>query len=501
MFFLFAHPEFQVSMASPHFLLFPFMAQGHMPPMIDLAKLLARRGVIITIVTTPHNAARNHSILSRAIHSGLQINVVQLPFPCLQGGLPEGCENLDLLPSLDLASKFLRATFFLLDPSAELFQKLTPRPTCIISDPCLPWTIKLAHKFHIPRIVFYSLCCFSLLCQPTLVNKEPLLRSLPDQALVTVPDLPGYDFQFRRSTLPKHTDQYFAAFNREMEEADLKSYSIIINSFEELEPKNLAEYRKLRDLPEKVWCIGPVSLCNHDKLDKAERGNKSAIDQHECLKWMDWQPPSSVVYVSLGSICNLTTRQLIELGLGLEASKRPFIWVIRKGNETKELQKWMEAYNFKEKTKGRGLVIRGWAPQVMILSHTAIGSFLTHCGWNSTLEGISAGVPMITWPLFSDQFNNEVLIVKMLKNGVSVGVEASLQWGEEEEIEVAVKKEDVMKAIERVMSGTKEGEEIRERCKELGKKANRAVEEGGSSHHNIKLFIDDLIDLAGGDPN
>ncbi|KAA0039196.1 UDP-glycosyltransferase 73C5-like [Cucumis melo var. makuwa] len=203
----------------------------------------------------------------------------------------------------------------------------------------------------------------------------------------------------------------------------------------------------------------------------------------------------------IGKLCNLMTRQLIELGLGLEASKRPFIWVIRKGNETKELQKWMEAYNFKKKTKGRGPVIRGWAPQVMILSHTAIRSFLTHCDWNSTLEGISTGVPMITWPLFSDQFNDEVLIVKMLKNGVSVGVQASLQWGEEEETEVAVKKEDVMKAIERVMSGTKESEEIRERYKELDKKANRAVEEGGSSHDNVKLFIDDLIDLAGGDPN
>lgn len=467
--------------------------------MIDLAKLLAHRGAIITIVTTPHNAARNHSVLSRAIVSGLQIHVVQLPFPCIQAGLPEGCENLDLLPSFDSVSKFFTATFLLHDPSVELFQKLTPPPTSIISDLCLPWTLKIAHKFHVPRLVFYSLCCFSILCMPTLVNKEPLLRSLPDHALVTVPDLPGYDFQFRRALLPKHTDEYFAAFERETGEADRKSYGVIINTFEEMEPKNLAEYRKLRELPEKVWCVGPVSLCNDDKLDKAERGNKAAIDKHECIKWMDEQQPSSVVYVSLGSICNLTTAQLIELGLGLAASERPFIWVVRKGNESEELQKWMETYDFKEKTEGRGLVIRGWAPQVMILSHPAIGSFLTHCGWNSTLEGISAGVPLITWPLFADQFFNEALIVKMLKNGVSVGVETSLQWGEEEEIGVAVKKEDVMKAIERVMGVSEEGEEIRERCKELAKKANGAVEEGGSSHQNIKLIIDDVIALAGGD--
>lgn len=319
---------------------------------------------------------------------------------------------------------------------------------------------------------------------------------MPDHAIVTVPDLPGYDFRFPKALLPKHTDEYFAAFGLEMLEANRMSYADIINVFEELEPNNLAQYIKSRELySDKVWCVGPVSLCNRDKLDVVERGNKAAIDERDCINWLDGQQPSSVVYVSLGSICNLPTSQLIELGLGLEASRKPFIWVIRKGNETEKLKKWMDEYDFNGKIDGRGVVIRGWAPQVMILSHVAIGSFLTHCGWNSTLEGISAGVPLITWPLFAEQFFNEALIVKMLKIGVSVGVETHLQWGEEEEIGAAVKKEKVMEAIEKVMSNNES--EIRERCKQVAEKANRAVEErGGSSHHNITLLIDDIIALG-----
>ena len=95
---------------------------------------------------------------------------------------------------------------------------------------------------------------------------------------------------------------------------------------------------------------------------------------------------------------------MIELGLALEASERPFIWVIREGNQLEALEKWIKEEGFEERTNARGLIIRRWAPQLLILSHPAIGGFITHSGWNSTLEAICAGVPMVTWPLFGDQF-------------------------------------------------------------------------------------------------
>ncbi|XP_038903217.1 UDP-glycosyltransferase 73C6-like [Benincasa hispida] len=476
--------------SNPHFLLFPFMAQGHMIPMIDLAKLLAYRGAIVTIFTTPLNAARYHSVLARAIDSGLQIHVAELPFPCNIAGLPEGCENFDLLPSFHSVSTFFRATYLLYDPSDELMQQLCPRPTAIISDVCLPWTLRLAQKHNIPRLVFYSLSCFYFLCMQSLETKETLIRFISDSQFVTLVD----QFKFRKAQLPKFISEDMVAFLKEINEADRMSYGVILNTFEELEHKYLAEYKKTRESPDRLWCVGPVSLCNDNKLDRAERGNRASIDEHECTKWLDEQDSCSVVYVSLGSLCNLVTAQLIELGLGLEAANKPFIWVIRKGNLTEELLKWLDEYDFEGKIKGRGVLIRGWAPQVLILSHSAIGCFLTHCGWNSSIEGIAAGVPMITWPLFADQIFNQTLIVEILRIGVGVGVETGVHWGEEEEKGVVVKREKVREAIEMMLEGDNR-EEMKQRCRELAKMAKMAVEEGGSSHRNLTCLIQDNRNL------
>jgi len=206
------------------------------------------------------------------------------------------------------------------------------------------------------------------------------------------------------------------------------------------------------------------------------------------------QKKNSVIYVCLGSICNLTSLQFIELGMALEECERPFIWVIRERNQTEELNKWIKESSFEERTKGKGFLIKGWAPQVLILSHFSIGGFLTHCGWNSTLEAICAGVPMITWPLFGDQFFNERFVVEILRVGVMVGVESPVNWGDEENVGVLVKKEDVERAIEKLMDDTNyESEERRKRAKELAEMAKGGVEEGGSSHFNVTLLIQDIL--------
>ncbi|KAJ6969280.1 hypothetical protein NC653_037063 [Populus alba x Populus x berolinensis] len=169
--------------------------------------------------------------------------------------------------------------------------------------------------------------------------------------------------------------------------------------------------------------------------------------------------PGSVIYACLGSLCRLVPSQLIELGLGL----------------------------------GRGLLIKGWAPQVLILSHRAIGGFLTHCGWNSTVEGICAGVPMITWPQFSEQFLNEKLIVEILRIGVRVGVEVPVSWGEEEKVWSVGEEDEVKKTVITLMdTGGEEGKKRRTRAIELGKTANKAMELGGSSNLNLSFLIQDI---------
>lgn len=457
--------------------------------MIDMARLLAQHGVIVSLVTTPHNASRFSTIIDRARETGLRIELITIPFPWQEVGLPPGCENLDSLPSRDLLRKFYSALNRLQKPLEQHLQEKKPPPSCIISDKCLSWTSQTARKFKVPRLVFHGMCCFSLLCShnvklhnshnsvesdfvpflvPGLAQRVEITRAQLPGAFVTLPDLDDIRDQMR--------------------EAESSAYGVVMNTFAELENGCVEDYEKA--IQKKVFCIGPVSLCNKEVLDKFERGNKASIDGETCIKWLDSMSPRSVLYACLGSQCRLVPLQLIELGLGLEASNKPFIWVIKTGGRFEELEEWLVKENFEERIRGRGLLIKGWAPQILILSHPSIKGFLTHCGWNSTIEGICFGVPMITWPMFAEQFFNEKLIVDILRVGVPVGIKVSVRWGDEEKDGNLVKKDEVERAIERVMNG---GEEMRERAREIGLMASKAMEEGGSSYFNTELLIKDIM--------
>ncbi|XP_006363691.1 UDP-glycosyltransferase 73C3-like [Solanum tuberosum] len=478
----------------PHFVLFPFMAQGHTIPMIDIARLLAQRGVIITIVTTHLNANRFKKVIDRAIETGLKIQVVHLYFPSLEAGLPEGCENFDMLPSMDLGLKFFDATKRLQPQVEEMLQEMKPSPSCVISDMCFPWTTNVAEKFNIPRIVFHGMGCFSLLCLHNLRNWEELEKIESDTEYFRVPGL------FDKIELSKNQlgsavrprNEEWREISDQMKKAEEEAYGIVVNSFEDLEKEYVEGLMNVKN--KKIWTIGPVSLCNKEKQDKAERGNKASIDEHKCLNWLDSWELNSVLFVCLGSLSRLSTSQMVELGLGLESSKRPFIWVVRHMSD--EFKNWLVEEDFEERVKGQGLLIHGWAPQVLILSHPSIGAFLTHCGWNSSLEGITAGVVMITWPMFAEQFCNERLIVNVLKTGVRSGIERQVMFGEEEKLGTQVSKDDIKKVIEEVMGEEMEGEMRRKRAKELGEKAKRAMEEEGSSNFNLTQLIQDVTEQA-----
>uniref|UniRef100_A0AAT9PY69 Glycosyltransferase n=1 Tax=Panax notoginseng TaxID=44586 RepID=A0AAT9PY69_9APIA len=474
-----------------HFVLVPLLAQGHMIPMIDMARLLAQHGVVVSLVTTPHNASRFASTIHRARDSGLKIQLIQIPFPWQEVGLPPGCENLDSVPSRDLIGNFFSALNKLQQPLEQHLQELMPPPSCVISDKYLSWTTKTAEKFHVPRLVFHGMCCFSLLSSHNIrlynahlsvtSDSQPfVVPGMPQRVEITKAQLPGAFV-----TLPDLDD-----IRDQMREAESSAYGVVVNSFCELEQGCFEEYKKA--IAKKVWCIGPVSLCNKDNLDKFERGNKASIDETHCTEWLDSMKPKSVIYACLGSQCRLVPAQLMELGLALESSKHPFIWVIKEGERFQELEKWLVEEEFEERNKRRGLLIKGWAPQVLILSHPAIKAFLTHCGWNSTIEGVCSGVPMITWPMFAEQFFNEKLIVDILRIGIKVGVQVSVRWGEEEKIGVLVKREQIQKAIETIMNGGGEEGRIRKRVTKLSKVGARAMEDGGSSHFNISLLIQDI---------
>ncbi|XP_015165180.1 anthocyanidin 3-O-glucosyltransferase 4-like isoform X2 [Solanum tuberosum] len=433
-----------------HFVLVPLMSPGHLIPMVDLAKLLAHHGVIVSIISTPLNTIRFKSGIDSSIKSGLQIRVHELKFPAVQVGLPEGCENMDSLPSRDSIRDFFLAASMLQKPFEELFSDLKPSPCCIISGKNMAWTVDSARLPH--RI-------------------ELTKAQLPENLNPGSPDL--------------------VDVRNKMVAAESISDGIIVNTFEELELDYVKEFKKIKS--GKVWCIGPVSACNKSESEKAARGKNVSLEQNQCIKWLDLQEPNSVVYASLGSICGLTCSQLVELGLGLEASNRPFLWVLRGGEKSKELEKWIEEEKFEERIQGRGFLIKGWSPQILVLSHPSVGAFLTHCGWNSTLEGCCSGLPIITCPLFAEQFINEKLITQVLGTGVSVGVKAAVAWGMEEKSGLVMKREGVKNAIETIFDEGVEGEDRRRKAKEIAKMAESALEEDGSSYINIETLIHDIM--------
>ncbi|KAK7245040.1 hypothetical protein RIF29_39870 [Crotalaria pallida] len=476
-----------------HFLLVPFMSQSHLIPFTHLAKLLASHGASAVVILTPLNAARYNMVIDQANASNLKIQFHIIPFPCLQAGLPEGCENLDTLPSLEYLPNFYAASNMLKEPLEEWLSQLEAKPSCIICDVCLPWTSSIASKFNIPRVVFHGISCFTLFCSHNIALSKVRESVTSMTKPFVVLDLPDR-IEFTKAQLPdalKQDSKGWSDVLDQFKKAELSAQGVLVNSFEELEMLYVKGYEKV---VKKVWCVGPLSL--HDKLFLNKFGidgddNASIHDDSECFNFLNSRKPCSVIYVCFGSMSRFTTSLLKELAMGLEASNHAFIWVIGKKVCSQELEEWLAEENFEERNKGKGVLIRGWAPQVKILSHPAIGGFLTHCGWNSTLEAVAAGVPMITWPMFAEQFFNEKLIVQVLNIGVRVGIEVGV--GNMETEHVLVKKEDVEKAIDKIMDQGVEGEQRRNRALELKEMTHKAVEEGGSSSSNCKLFLQHVM--------
>ncbi|CAL5378925.1 unnamed protein product [Camellia sinensis] len=467
---------------------FPIMAHGHMIPTLDIAKLFAAHsGVKSTIITTPLNAHLFTKSIERAKHAGIDINIITIKFPTAEAGLPEGCESVDQLTSDDMIPKFFKATTMLQAPLELVLQE--HRPDCLVADMFFPWATDSAAKYGIPRLVFHGISFFALCASESLRLYKPQTTVSSDDEPFVVPNLP-HEIKLRRTQLPEHsrqeTESDFGKLVEKVKESEVKSYGVIVNSFYELEPDYADHYRNV--LGRRAWHIGPVSLCNREIEDKAQRGKEASIDEHDCLKWLNSKKPNSVIYICFGSVANFPASQLYEIAMGLESSGQQFIWVVRKSkNEAYENEeKWLPE-GFEERMRDRGLIIRGWAPQVLILEHESVGGFVTHCGWNSTFEGISAGLPMVTWPVFAEQFFNEKLVTDILRIGVGVG---SLKW-KSRTASGGIEREAIAKAVKRVMVG-EEAEEMRSRARELKDLAKKAIEEGGSSHSDLNSLIQEL---------
>lgn len=342
----------------------------------------------------------------------------------------------------------------------------------------------MAAKFDIPRIVFHGTGFFSLCASESIRLYEPHKTVSSDSEPFIIPHLP-HEIKLTRKQLPHFDAEIFKDFVEVLIEsikADATSYGVIVNSFNELEPEYVCHYREV--MKRKAWHIGPVSLCNKNTDDKSERGKKAVIDQDECLRWLESKSPNSVVYLSFGTLVEVKAPQLFEIAMGLEACDENFIWVIKN-----EQERWLpEGFEARIKANDdKGLIIKGWAPQMLILDHESVGGFVTHCGWNSVLEGISGGVAMVTWPVIAEQFYNAKLVTDILQIGVSIG---DVEWSADASCD-GVKREAVEKVVAKVM-GAEEGDEMRKRARVLKEKGKMAVEEGGSSYLDLNVFIKDI---------
>jgi hypothetical protein len=460
--------------------------------MVDLARLLAERGVRVSLVTTPANGARLRGVAAQAARGKLALELVELPFPTGVDGLPPGVENVDQVTDHNHFVPLFEALQKLAGPLEGYLRGLPPpRPSCIISDWCNGWTAAVATSLGIPRLFFHGPPCFYSLCDLNAVDHglhEQTAASRDDNEKFVVPGMP-VRVEVTKATAPGFLNAPgWEALCKECLDAMRTADGAVVNTFLDLEAQFLACYEAALGKP--VWALGPFCLANKDDTEgMASRGNRPDVAQQSAITaWLDTKDTDSVVYVNFGSIARKLPKQLFEVGHGLEDSGEPFLWVVkeREVEAAPEVREWLDA--LEARTAGRGLVVRGWAPQLAVLSHRAVGGFVTHCGWNSLLEAIAAGVPVVTWPHFSDQFFNEQLAVDVLGVGVRIGVTTPVMIFDDENVPVA--REDVVRAVAALMGGGKEADERRKKAKEYGDKARRAMEKGGSSYQNLTRFIE-----------
>ncbi|XP_027347230.1 abscisate beta-glucosyltransferase-like [Abrus precatorius] len=455
-------------------LFFPFVGGGHQIPMIDTARVFASHGATSIILTTPSHALNFQKSITRDQHSGLPITIHTL--------------SADITDT-DMSATPMIDTSVLLEPLKQFL--LQHPPDCIVIDMFHRWAGDIVDELQITRIVFTGNGCFAR-CVHENIRRHVVLENLTsDFDPFIVPNLPDR-IEMTRSQLPVFLRNP-SEFPDRMKQLEDKSFGTVINSFYDLEPA-YADYIR-NDLGKKAWIVGPVSLCNRTEADKTERGKAPTVDEQKCLNWLNSKKPNSVLYVSFGSLARLPLEQLNEIAYGLEASEQSFIWVVGKISNRSEEENgswnWLpEGFEQRMKERDNGLILRGWAPQLLILEHAAIGGFMTHCGWNSTLEGVSSGVPMITWPLSAEQFSNEKLVTKVLGIGVQVGSREWVSWNTE--WKEFVGRDKVELAVKKLMVESEQVREMRRRVKDIAGKAKRAVEKGGTSYGDAESLIQEL---------
>ncbi|KAK2656467.1 hypothetical protein Ddye_009519 [Dipteronia dyeriana] len=471
-----------------HAVCIPFPAQGHVTPMMQLAKLLHSKGFHVTFVNTEFN----HRRLIRSKGPDALKGLPDFKFETIPDGLPPS--DRDATQDVPALCDSTRKNC--LGPFLELLKKLNssgevPPVTCVVADAITSFGGEAAKVLGIADVTFWTASACGLVgyWQYAQLVKRGIIpfndeNILIDGTLDTPLDwIHGMSSAMRLKDLPSFmrvTDLNDIMFDFLKSEAEncMNSSTVILNTFDELEQQALDV---ISSKCPNICTIGPLSLLGRH-LPESNNHFKSFSsslwkEDSDCLKWLDKRDPNSVVYVNYGSITVMSEQHLKEFAWGLANSKHPFLWIVRPdvvmgGDDSAILPQ-----EYFEEIKDRGLVV-SWCSQDQVLLHPSVGAFLTHCGWNSTLESIIAGKPVICWPFFAEQQTNCRY--------------ACTTWEIGMEVNQDVKREEIETLVKEMMEGEK-GKKMRKNVIEWGKKALAATEIGGKSYNNFERCIKEAL--------
>ncbi|KAI3891366.1 hypothetical protein MKX03_031462 [Papaver bracteatum] len=463
-----------------HVVIFPFMAKGHIIPLVNLARLLFlhRNDITVTIFTTQENSA----FIRRSL-CDTKASIVDLQFPKFtHPDIPQEIEiSADKFPSPSLFFAFANQTKLLQPEFERVVESLHPDVSCLISDVFFPWSLESASKLSIPRYEFNACSNFTVTIYHILANQDFPVDS-NDELFTLAPNFPN--IKLTKNDLEPEitdpqpgetTDLFTDIFN-----ATSKTDGIISNSFYELESE-FEDYLNRENSPPKVWSVGPLCLAAAPKVaNPGEHKNKPSW-----VQWLDemLDAEKPVLYVAFGSLAEIRIEQFRELAIGLENSGEHFLWVLRLSSGEDEFMS-----EFEERVKGRGLLVKNeWVDQVEILRHDSVKGFMSHCGWNSLLESICESVPLLGFPITADQYWN----ARMVEEYYGIGVKVVTENGD---VRGFFSSECIANKVKELTNiESEKGKEIRKSVKNLSEKARNAMEEGGSSWHALEMLIDQII--------
>ncbi|XP_058007063.1 anthocyanidin 3-O-glucosyltransferase 1-like [Hevea brasiliensis] len=458
----------------------PAPGMGHIVSAVEVAKLLLTRCQQLSVTVL----ILNHSSINSKVHSYIEsqrasssIVSTRLRFIDLP---KDETELLSFFSFVNSQKSHVKEAVLKITQSDFVSSVDSPQLVGFVVDTLCASMIDVANEFGVPSYIFFSsgaaFLGFMLYVQKIYDEEKFDPTELKDsdaelQVLSLINPFPGRvmpSAMLSKDWFPSILDNI-----RRFREAN----GIIVNTFLELESYAIESLK----MPP-VYPVGPI-------LDMGSDGRNT---HKEIMRWLDDQPPSTVVFLCFGSKGTFSQNQVTEIACALEHSGHRFLWSLRRPappgllaspSDYEDPQEVLPE-GFLDRTTGIGKVI-GWAPQVAVLGHPAVGGFVSHCGWNSILESIWFGVPIATWPLFAEQQFNAFEMV------VELGLAVEIKMDYRNDSGVIVNCDEIERGIRCLM---KHDGEKRRKVKEISEKSRRALMEGGSSYSYLGSLIKDVMD-------